>query len=388
MGYAGTRRFVFRARTLAVLATAVMLFTSNAQAGIAEFNAAILAGDYPAAAAETVSAWESYDKSRDSAITIAREFSFVNYLAGDLETASSFIKNLTDPESPLFARDDQPDTSRVMASLVTHRLESTEQTREALASALSNRAILPDADNISLLAAQYLYNDDWMNGRLREVDTSSALAITFFDRTGGGYLAEKRKAELIGLTAKFLFLKKPESYDQFVDLHDIIVADVDQSEDPYQREGLIAVKWIAHAWTDSLLAYFRSTNNETSSNIPRDVRERPLARSKLGHFYENSASDDPRPFCTLREIDFGNLRYPSSAAFQGLVGSVILKMDFDERGRGSNAVVLASIPSEQFAESALAAASSFRHEAARGQDLDQCRVSRTDAIVSIRFTMY
>lgn len=387
VSYPGAKRSTIRATAKAVLVVVSVVLASVAQAGIAEFNAAMRAGDYPAAAAETVGAWESYDKSRDSAITIAREFSFVNYLAGDYQTASTFIENLVDPDSPFYARDDQPDTSRVLASLVTHRLEPTSDTREALADSLNTRVAVPDVDNISLIAAEHLYNDDWLNGRLREVDASAALAITLFDRTDGGYLAQKRRAELTALTAKFLFLKRPESYDQFVDLHDVIVADVDKSEGPDQRESLIAMKWVVQAWTDSLLSYFSSTNNETNSNIPRDVRARPLAISNFGHFYENSNINNEKPSCRLRETDLGRLRYPSSAAFQGLVGSVILEMDFDERGRGSNAVLLASIPSEEFAEAALEAAPTFRLEPVSGQDLDQCSLSRTDAIVPIRFTI-
>ena len=60
-------------------------------------------------------------------------------------------------------------------------------------------------------------------------------------------------------------------------------------------------------------------------------------------------------------------------------------MDFNEKGKGSEATLLAAVPSKSFSENVLKAAPSFRLKPKRGQDTDKCSLSRKDAIVPIVF---
>ncbi len=340
----------------------VLVVQSSAVAGIAEFNAAMAQKDFKAAAAESIVVWKSYDKSKPTAPVVAREFAFVNYLAGDFSAAQTFIDNLVDPNNELSTRDDQASLSRVLADLIALRLDDGIQQRNQLMDSLKNRITAPDIDNITLIAAEFLYNEDWNQGRWSDASASATLAAELYGRRGSSLIVRKRRAELIEVVAKFLDKRDGRMYDQLVDLHDNIVIDVDNSQDGDQREKLIELKWVAHAWVVSVEAYYQSYYSQTGSQINTEIKPRDLRTSEHGYFYETTYTTDFRPLCEVN-LDTGKLHYPHSAAFWGIVGSVIVKMDFNEKGRGSEATLLAAVPSQSFGENVLKAASSFRLEA-------------------------
>ncbi|MDP1932386.1 MAG: energy transducer TonB [Gammaproteobacteria bacterium] len=357
----------------------------NVMAGIPEFNAAMRVGDYQAAATETGSSWESYDKTRESAVTIVREFAFVNYLAGEFATAREFIGNLTNEQSALATRDDQPATTRLLEALINYRLDSSSENRQSLVHSVEARMTVDGVDNISLLAVEELYNDDWMQGRLSEVELTAALAVVLFDRTQGQTLSQKRRAQIVALAAEFMLRRDYRQYNAFVDLHNEIVSDVDATSDISQREHLIPLKWVAHAWINSIWAYLESGYRQTGSNIDGRLRQGELARSFSSAFYESNVDPtDTRTLCEVRFSD-GNLRYPVSTRYKGLVGSVIVKVDFDEDGRASNPIILAAIPDVTFSESVLGAVPGFRLRAVRGQHRNLCRMQRKDQVLPFLF---
>ena len=367
-----------------VLILIAITFTASVYGGIQEFNAAMGRGDYAAAAAETHAIWQTYDKSKTSAVTIAREFAFVNYLAGDYPTAKAFINNLVQSENALVAQDDQPNVSAVLNALIDYKTSATEESRTRLYTSLEKRIDDTGFDSISLVAAEALYTDEWGQGKLSNSEESAKLAAELLDRAGEAAIARKRKAELTAAISHFLLRREKEDYDKLVDLHDAIVGDVDSILDKNQRELLKSLKWITHAWVNSVQALFTSYYSQTGSLIDRDIKIRPLRHSRFGYFYERSSPLDNRPLCSV-ELDDGKLRYPSAEAYRGIVGSVIVKMDFDEKGRGSNPSILAAIPVDSFSENVLKAAPTFRLKPEKGQDLDQCRLNRQDTVIPITF---
>src|SRR5690606_34082956 len=256
---------------------------------------------------------------------------------------------------------------------------STLESRNALMQSLQARLPEEEVDNISVLAARTLYSDDWAHGRLQELEGSTALAIAFFERIGAGGLVEKRRAEVMAVAAEFVRWRNVRSYDQFVDLHNAIVADVDSIEDEISRETLIALKWITHAWTNSAFTYLDTVNPQTGSHIER-VRRRELVNSEKDFFYA-AYTDESLPICENR-LDW-NVRYPSSAAFNGLVGTVLIKMGFDSDGRVKDHTLLASVPVDSFGTSVIDTISRARLRATRGQDTDSCTLAVNDYIVTI-----
>lgn len=373
-----------RASIYIVVVVAVLVGQSLAVAGIAEFNAAMQKKDFKAAAAESIVVWKSFDKSKPTAPAVAREFAFVNYLVEDFSAAKTFIDNLVDPNNELSTRDDQASLSRVLADLIALRLNNGTQQRDQLMESLKIRIAAPDFDNITLVAAEYLYNEDWRQGRWSDASASAALAAEFYGRQGRSLIARKRRAELIGMVSEFWVKRNAKIYDRIVDLHDAIVIDVDSTQDSRQREKLIELKWIAHAWANSLLALNQSYYTQTGSQLNTEIKPRDLRISEHGYFYEFTRTGDSRPPCKVT-LDYRKLRYPHSEEFKGIVGSVIVKMDFDETGKGSEATLLAVVPTSHFAENVLKAAPSFRLKPKRGQDMDKCSLSRKDYIFPIIF---
>lgn len=382
-------RSLKRAFIYMVVLLSVLVVQSSAVAGITEINAAMKKGDFKAAAAEAIVVWESYDKSNPAAPVVAREFAFVNYLAEDFSAAKTFIDNLLDPNNELSARDDQPSLSRVLADLIALRLDNGIQQRNQLMDSLKNRIAAPDSDNISLFAAEFLYKEDWRQGRWSDASASAALAAELYGRRGRSVIERKRRAELFAVVSHFLDERDGKIYDQIVDLHNTIVIDVDSMQDSGQREKLIKLKWVAQAWAYSIEAFYKSYYSQTGSQINTDLKPRELRTSEHGYFYEFSILDftkskNFRRPCEVT-LDNGKLRYPSSEEFKGIVGSVIVKMDFDEKGKGSEATLLAVVPTKSFAENVLKAAPSFRLKPKRGQDMDKCSLSRKDVIVPVMF---
>jgi len=378
--YSFKQAFIYR---LFVLSAFVI--QSSAVAGIAEFNAAVERKDFKTAAAETVVIWETYDKSKPAAPAVAREFAFVNYLAGDFSVAETFIDNLVDPGNELSARDDQASISRVLADLIAMRLDNGIPQRNRLMDSLENRMATPGLDKISIFAAEYLYNEDWSKRRWSDASASAALAAELYGRQGNRLIVRKRRAELIGVVSGYLIKRDGERiYDQLVDLHDSIVIDVDSTQNSAEREQLVELKWMAQAWVISIEALYRSNIPQTGSQINTKIKPRDLRRSEHGYFYELTKVPDFRPPCEAT-LDEGNLRYPHSAGFWGMVGSVIVKMDFDEKGKGSEATLLAAVPTQSFAKNVLKAAPSFRLKPKRGQDMDKCSLRRKDLVVPVMF---
>ena len=296
----------------------------------------------------------------------------------------TFIDILIDPNNELSTRDDQASLSRVLADLIALRLDNGVKQRDQLMESLENRITDPDLDNVTLVAAEFLYNEDWSQGRWSDASASAALAAEFYGRRGASLIVRKRRAELFEVVSRFLVQRDGEMYDQLVDLHDNIVIDVDSMQDSGKREKLVELKWVAQAWVGSMEALSQSYSSQTGSQINTQIKPRDLRTSEYGYFNEFTYTTNFRPLCEVN-LDTGNLRYPHSAEFWGIVGSVIVKMDFNEKGKGSEATLLAAVPSKSFSENVLKAAPSFRLKPKRGQDTDKCSLSRKDAIVPIMF---
>lgn len=364
----------------------VLVVQSSAVAGIAEYNAAVEKRDFKAAAAEAVVVWESYDKSKPDAPIVAREFAFANYLAEDFSAAKEIIDDLVNPNNNLSTRDDEAGLSRVLAELIALRLYNGTPQRNQLMDSLTNRIAAAELDKITLVAVEFLYNKDWSDGRWSDASASAALAAELYGRQGKSFIVRKYRAELIGVVSGFLIKRDVRKYDQLVDLHDNIVIDVDTTQDIGNREKLIELKWVAQAWVGSIEALDHSYYSQTGSQVNTEIKPRDLRTSEHGYFNEFTYTTDSRPPCIVT-LDYSKLRYPHSAEFRGIVGSVIVKMDFDGKGNGSEATLLAAVPTKSFAQNVLKAAPTFRLKPKRGQDTDKCSLGRTDVIVPIMFVI-
>ena len=181
---------LFKLFTLLLFAVAPTTF-----AGVEEFNAAMGQGDYQSAAQETEALWNAVDKGKLSAVTLAREFAYVNYMAGNLDKAKTFISYLTTGENKLATADDQPDTTNLLASLIEYRTDDSEQQRDKLIQSIKHRLQQDDTDIISIIGAEYLYMRDWARQDWSKVRDSAKYAIELLKRAGPETQYRVRDAE-------------------------------------------------------------------------------------------------------------------------------------------------------------------------------------------------
>ena len=323
----------------------VLLGAAPALADIKAFNAAVKAGNYKQAAAEARSVWATWDRQdRDTAV-MAREFGFVSYVAGDYAAARDYGLFLKDHGASLPTPDDLLATSAVLLAAADFRLGANTSTRTELFNALKKREAAPGLDLQTALSAEALYMSDWGKGDWNKAWESAKLARTLLERGGSQLAPRALRARSSLVTAGFIKGRQTQDYAEIVDAHDAVIDAIDVATNAADRAELIKLKFHLNAWAYSVQSYF-DASQQTGSNIPRQVRDRELKKPATALFPETT----PEEIACKMEINTGQVRYPDSQLFQGMVGTVILKLDVDHEGRISKPEVLASVPEAGFAD--------------------------------------
>jgi hypothetical protein len=355
----------------------VGLVAIPAFADIKAFNAAIKAGDYKAAATEAKSTWASWDKSDPDTATVAREFGFAAYVAGDYATAREFGQFLKDNGSVLPTPDDQPVLSAVLLTAAEFRLDSGK--RQPLVDALKSREAIAGLDMQSALAAEALYHGDWASGKWGAADDSAALADRLLSRGGTQLIVRALEARATAAVAGFMSGRNKQDYARIVTAHNDVVDALDKTLDPRQRKSLIPLKFRLEAWASSVASYFSATQ-QTGSLISKNVRPLELKSTERPLFDEAFTGPDS---CE-GDMNIGSLRYPLAAEFRGMVGTVIMRYDSDAQGRITKHEILAAVPVAQFAAEVDKAADSFQLKRAP-TDKPGCTLANASRIVRLLF---
>ena len=361
----------------------------GASAGIPEFNDAMRRGDIQAASVEAVDTWESWDKTHPDTALMAREFGFVSMLAGNYEAARDFARFLADQGAHLPKPDDFPLTSAVLLWAAEYKLSGSAEMRDALAVSLRQRAEIEGVDLITAAGAEALYSGDWVTGDWERVIESAGLAVELMGRDPDGLIPRMRRAQMIGAAADFLYKKdrltksRNETYHAMADVHDAIAADIDADTEGRMRSQLWPLKWQAEAWAHSMEAYLTSDYAQIDSLISTKVEARRLVHPNVP-YVETSPELAAFPVCP-GEFKGKRMTYPSSRAFSGLVGSVLVRIETDERGKVINTELLASVPLEGFAETVLEKARTWTYRPDRDADLRQCRVEFNNYTYKVSF---
>lgn len=358
------------------------LLAGDAFADISAFNAAVKAGNYKAAAAEAKGVWASWNPSDPDTATVAREFGFASYVSGDYGAARDYGYFLKDKGATLAKPDDQPATSRVLLAAASFRLAANDATRAELSEALKAREAAPGLDSMSMLASEALYKADWAAGRWRDAGASGMMAYRILSRGGDSLAARAFEARTTAGAGDFLGQRDKTDYDTMIDTHDAIIDAIDTAADPKRRQALVNLSFTAKAWAQSIFAFFDSVQ-QTGSSIPVRVKYREMKRPQKPFF--DSGDGAAAEWCEL-EVNARAIDYPSSPLFNGMVGTVIVRLDLDENGRVSNAQTLAAVPAKHFSEAVMDAAPNFRFVRA-SKAAPGCSVARKDYVFTISFLM-
>lgn len=336
-------------RKLASLCLAATLAVTGAGVAFGDikgFNAAVKAGDYRTAAMEAKTAWAEWDRSDPDTATVAREFGFASYVSGDFAAARDYGIFLRDSGKSLETPDSQPASSAVLLAAANFRLGATEATRGALFDALKAREAQAGVDNISVLGAEALYKHDWGKSDWAKASESAGLAWRLLERAGAQLGLRALDARAAAATAGFFSGPDKLDYDNIVDAHDAVVAAIDASDAPAKRLAFAPLKYQLEAWSMSMYNYFDS-GQQTGTSIPIRVRERTLKTPEQAVFPEAALTGDQ---CDNLEADFPGLRYPQSAMYQNMVGTVIMKLEINDAGRVTGWETLAAVPARHFSE--------------------------------------
>lgn len=354
--------------TIFAILVPLALAMPSARADIAAFNEAVRRGDYAAAAESAGEVWQELDKGSDNIATIAREFGFITYLAGDDERAHTYARFLVDT---MPATDDQPVTSELLLRMIEYRRAPDRKTRGRLLDALVAREEQPGVDAITVTGAQLLYNADWQASQWSAVRRSAALAAELLSRGGDALALPAAQAEMTAIAGEFFQLRRPSAHGKMVQLHNRLAAQLQAVKAP--PAALEKLRWQAAAWVYAIEAWYDSYYAQTGSHVDAGFRE-----------YRLDLADVDWPACKGR-VDHGAITFPELEGYQGMVGAVLLRLDFDADGRADNPVVLATAPAATFSERALEAARGFRWKPAIGVDATRCNLTVRNTVVPVLF---
>ena len=238
-------------------------------------------------------------------------------------------------------------------------------------------------DQISLLAAETLYKNDWAAAQWEAANRSAELAADLYRRAGKAYLKPLREAEVTTEAADFLHNPTEQDYENMVNVHNSIVNDISSAKNTAQQDGLLSLKWQAQAWTHTMEAYFRSTEYRAGTIISNRFKERDLSALPPGVLNGNDASA-VKSVCA-GEVDLGDLAYPQRWADQRLIGAVVVSLDFDNNGKVNNSKILADVPPGIFSDTVKESVNSFSWNVKPGVNKDTCNLAQNNVIRVVGF---
>ncbi len=333
-----------------------LLSIQPASADIKAFNEKMAARDFKAASAEAAATWPALDKSRQDIATIAREFGFAAYMAGDYASALTFAEFAVANEPAGPAADEQRATAAVLAHLAAHRQQPTQSSRNGLYNALSARAAMPGIDIISYLGLDAALVYDFEKGNWNDAQASSSLAERLTATGGQVYLLNNRRFQLFNGVATYMSSRDKAVFDKLTALVEVMAEDVDAAPTEKDAEDLAESFWDAYAWRQAIGNHLVGRNRMKWPNRDdSDVKATTERRVRL-----LGAHKDPET-CVSK----GDLRktpsYPPSALYKGLIGVVVVRFDLDDHGAPSNTRVLSAVPEKYFGESVLKGMKDIRY---------------------------
>lgn len=328
-------------------AAAACVFTGTAFADIAAFNAAVKAGDYKKAAVEAAGTWPTLDKSRDDIRTIAREFGFITYVAGDYAGAKVYSDfAVADPTKP----DPQ---AVILQRLVDQRLTPTPAARKQLFEAVTARSAMPGIDSITFAALNRLVAHDFDEGHWMDARADTDLAVRLTAAGGPTMALSNRRFQLYDSIADYMDKGRPETWEQIATLRVSLVDDMQAAPSDEAALAYLPLYWEATAWDQSMVAHLKSRHINIEPRIKRFVKLNS-DDADLGERVNRMLDHHPdgEPCHRTLDVKYKPV-YPPSRLYKGFVGAVILQADFDDQGVIGNPRILAATPEKDFAAAVL-----------------------------------
>lgn len=161
-----------------------------------------------------------------------------------------------------------------------------------------------------------------------------------------------------------------------------------EQADPALIETVEDTRWRIEAWRTAINAYFLSKPGERptpESSINAILEQYPDHPNPPGE--ESDSSDqDERPFCDGSFDMTPPIRYSGRQARRGRFGSVYARLSVED-GLVSDVEILASVPLEEFRDQASKAIAQWRWIAADDQPEPDCKMSYSNIVLPIIFSL-
>jgi hypothetical protein len=366
-------------RAAAFVFCAMLGLAAPAFADLKAYNAAVLRGDFPTAASEAASTWPTLEKTRPDIFVIAREFGWTGMLAKKPDITRTIVSSL----SEMKVADPSPEVTAVLLAWANFSIEPNNGTRKALTEALTARVSKPQADLISIRAAQELFRNEWARDSLDSAAKIAAIGEKLVGEWGEEMIDVRYAMRRNGLVSKFV--QRPDGAD-FTDIT-TLVREIDQrlrrEADPKVRDRLIGELATTIAWRgvehDVLQARGRTPRSPAAE---QEGEERVPADEWF------SAPGEPSlPLCKL-SLDTAGVRpkYPKQALTKRLPGYAIYAFEPGEGGAFKSARVLGSAPHDMFAETIEEILPAWKWKMNDKNPADSCRMP-TAHIVHFQFDL-
>jgi len=271
----------------------------------------------------------------------------------------------------------------VLLHMADLKVPESGEARDRLFNALQASSALPGIDNMSYLGANALVSHDLDRDRWKSVRASAAVAEMLTGR-GAAYAAEAYRFGLAGAMAQFMDDRDMGSYNGLLSLSRRLREAINKAPTDEAAAGLVPVFWETQAWSMTVASALRASRDFSAAKVEDGATAAGQAGDRAVRLLY-----PPRPVgvCqAVRSAASPSTRYPASARFQGLVGTVLLSLDLDSAGKVTKADVLAAAPEKHFGEAALKAAREFIYIPSQ-QSSQGCSRAQENMRLIVEFTI-
>jgi len=190
------------------------------------------------------------------------------------------------------------------------------------------------------------------------------------------------EAQLVNISSAFNASPQAGQLQQMVHLRGELKRMLAQAED--KPDWMKETYWIANAWQGAMQAYLQSSSQRMISDSEID---KILASyvSDLPPAHDDEEEGKP-PFCEGTFIQKPDIKYPSSAAFRGRIGSVMLTYKVRD-GKVTEPKVLASVPIDGFRDEVVKAVSKWVYVPTEDPAKTGCRLDHDNIIQPFLFAI-
>lgn len=369
----------------ALLAAACMRANADvSNEDIASYNAALQEGEVVAlkAAASRLAAASIANPDHPDAALLAFEAAWTLCRIGDCAAAQP---------AAVFAASfpGAPETAPLLEAYVTWKVDPTRRALNGLDAELKKIEHGPPT-GLSVSAFRDIYTSTAKSPQgWTSLARVSARAADHFAQGGDPVPQYRTEARLLALSAAFNHTPDISQMRDMVHLRGELARmralfDRERPDEDYPG-WMEDTYWIANAWEGAMSAFLMSSSKKYVSD--EDIEK--IVDTYLADLPpEEEERGEERPdFCKGSFIQKPPIKYPTSAAFRGRIGSVILGFRF-ENGRVKDAEVLASVPLDGFREEAVKAVSQWHFEPSEDPAVTGCRLDDDNVIQPLVFAIH